>query len=121
MLLKIGTVEQLQKYKNYLPYIVYNEAFKIVETLDLVYGADRNVDSSAGGVVLIAETLEDVESIEKEYTRVSQGRHEYAEFLPDSNKKYVKSLHIQNNDFAIDIIYMDASIVPIIVLNDLEN
>lgn len=121
MLLKFGTVEEIKRFKNDMPEAVYQEAHKVVERLDDAYGADRDVTEDDGGFCLVAVTVQDVAFINKAYINTESGRHEWAEVIKiKGGGKCVHALFLTNNEFGINVFFLNYGITPRIILDEIE-
>jgi uncharacterized Zn-finger protein len=118
-MLKFGTVKELGRIRHDMPEAVYQKALEIVAMLDSEYGTERT-DTSDGGFCLIATTVQDVDFINKEYVRTNSGRHEFAEVIKGKEIDHVHALFLTNNEFGINVFFLNYGIVPSVILDDIE-
>jgi hypothetical protein len=120
-LYKAGTVKEIQQIREDAPNLpegVYHEALRIVTTLDEVYGPDRDVDHSDGGFVLIAENVQDIELINRQYMRLGDNRHEVVDVFKCESGVHINAFFLLNNEFGINVL-MPSNIAPHALLEDL--
>ena len=120
MLLKFGTVKEIGRVRHDMPEAVYRKALEIVVKLDSEYGAGRDVGENAGGFCLVATTVQDVTFINREYVRTDSGNHEFAEVIKGKEIDHVYALFLTNNDFGIDVFFLNYGIAPSIILDEIE-
>ena len=118
-MIKVGTVRQLAQFKNMIDRDVYRVALRIVTMLDEVYGADRDVDNGDGGFLVIAETVQDVATIDQRYVRLGSNRHEAVDVVKCERKPHINAFFLSNNEFGINVL-MPIDIAPTALLNSLS-
>jgi len=121
MLLKFGTVKEIGRVRHDMPEAVYRKALEIVVKLDGEYGTERDINENDGGFCLVAVTVQDVAFINEKYIRTDSGRHEFAEVIKDKGIDHVHALFLTNNEFGINVFFLNYGIVPEIILNELES
>ena len=102
-MLKLGTVAQFEKLKGKLPPEVRQEVRGLVQMLDNEYGADREIDNADGGFVLVAETVEDVAELCRDYVDIAACQPEEVNILQPGGK-FVNALYLMGNEFGINVI-----------------
>jgi len=118
ILLKAGTVKEMQQLQGQVPAEIYPAALRIVTILDDTYGADRDVDNNDGGFVLIAENIQDITDIDQRYVSLNGNRHEIVDVVKCENKTYINAFFLCNNEFGINI-FMPMNIAPHALLGEL--
>jgi hypothetical protein len=116
-LIKVGTVKELAQFEGTIDRNVYAAVLKIVSKLDDSYGADRDVDSSDGGFVLIAENVQDMPLIGQRYVKLDDNRHEAVDVVKSESGVFINALFLCNNEFGINIL-MPLEIAPQVLLKD---
>jgi hypothetical protein len=117
-LIKAGTVKELAQFEKMLGRDLYLAALRIVRILDEVYGAGRDVDNGDGGFVLIAETVQDVEAIERGYGNLSGKAYEAVDAVNGDSGVLINAFFLHNNEFGVNVL-MPLEIAPRALLNDL--
>jgi hypothetical protein len=123
MLHKAGTMKemrQIEQNTSGLPEEVYHEALRIVKMLDEVYGADRDVDHSDGGFVLIVENVQDLGVVKRQYVGTDSNRHEVVSVVQCEKEPYLNVFYLCNNEFGINV-FMPISIAPSFITDGLKN
>jgi hypothetical protein len=113
-LYKAGTLKEMEQIVGKIPNLpeeVYREVLRIVKTLEEVYGADRDVGQSDGGFVLVAENLEDLRLINRQYIDIDKNRHEVVGVVKSASKTYINAFFLCHNEFGINI-FMPIDIAP---------
>ena len=89
-----------------MPLELQKTILKIIEILDLEYGANRNKYKDDGGYVIIVERNEDFEELKnKRNIECNRIIPEYVDKIVCSNGKvYTSSLVLCNNDYGITLI-----------------
>lgn len=100
-------VEQAGIYRS-IPIEIIKEAYRLIKVLDGAYGADRDVDLDDGGFVVVAETVEDVESISRQYVDISARPYEAADIVKCRRGDYWNLLYLNNNEFGINVLIPQA-------------
>jgi hypothetical protein len=118
ILYKAGTVKELTQFRGRIDSGLYREALRIVEILDGVYGADRDVENGDGGFVLIAENVQDIELVSQRYIGLDSNAHEAVSVLKCDSGFYLNAFFLCNNEFGINIL-MPLGIAPSVLLRDL--
>ena len=118
-MIKAGTVKELSKFEGAIDPDVYRVALRIVTVLNDVYGADRKVDNSDGGFVLIVENIQDIADIGKRYVALDANRHEAVDVVKCENRPYINALFLANNETSINV-FMPMDIAPHALLRDLS-
>ena len=118
-MVKVGTVKELSQYEGKMERDVYLMALRIVSRLDEIYGADRDVDNSDGGFVLIAENIQDVTNIGQQYVELDSNRHEVVDVVKCGDRTYINALFLCNNEFGINVI-IPIDIAPAALLGNLS-
>ena len=95
------------------------EVRRIVKILDEVYGSCRDALNDDGGLVLVAENIQDLEVIRKRYIRLDRDLYESVSLLKSKNQPYLNVLYLCNNEFGINVI-MPLSIAPKVLLEELK-
>jgi len=116
--IKVGTVTELEAVKESLPPEIRREVHRIVRILDQEYGASRDIDHSDGGVVLIAQTVEDIVEVNKSYNGILQRPPEQVNLL-QTEPPYLNALYLTNNEYSINIL-LPLSIAPAERLIEIE-
>jgi hypothetical protein len=122
MLYKAGTVKEMQKIREEAfgpPDEVYHEALRLVKILDEVYGADRDVDHSDGGFVLIAENVQDLAALQRQYVELDMSRYEVVSVVQCAVQPWLNALCLCNNEFGINVL-MPVLIAPSVLLKASE-
>ena len=119
MLLKFGTVKEIGRVRYDMPEEVYRKALEIVVKLDSEYGEEREAESD-GGFCLVATTVQDVAFINEKYVRTDSGNHEYAEVIKSKEIAHVHALFLTNNEFGIDVFFLNYGITPSKILDEIE-
>jgi hypothetical protein len=122
-LYKAGTVKEMERIRQdapNLPEEVYRETLRIVTMLDEVYGADRDVDQSDGGLVLIAVSKQDLRLIEQRYMKLNENRHEGVTLVKCENGPYINVFFLCNNEYGINV-FLPVSVAPHILLEELND
>jgi hypothetical protein len=122
MLYKAGTVKEMQKIRedaSGLPEEVYREVLRIVKILDEAYGADRDVEHGDGGFVLIAENIQDLASINRQYVDLDSNQQEVVSVVQCARESYLNALFLCNNEFGINV-FFPVSIAPSTLLRALD-
>jgi hypothetical protein len=119
MLIKAGTVKELAQFERTMNSDLYMAALRIVKILDEVYGADRDVDNSDGGFVLIAETVQDIEIIRRTYENLDGNAHEAVNVVNSESGVLINAFFLHNNEFGVNIL-MPLEIAPKALLRDLS-
>jgi hypothetical protein len=118
MLIKAGTVKELAQFERMIDSDLYMAALRIVKILDEVYGAERDVDNSDGGFVLIAENVQDVEAINRRYENLGRNAHEAVDAVNCESGVLINAFFIHNNEFGVNVL-MPLEIAPKALLRDL--
>jgi hypothetical protein len=111
---KAGTVKELERVKEEisgLPEEVYLEALRVVTILDEVYGTERDVDKNDGGFALIAENVQDLALVSRQYVDVASNRHETVLIVQCEKELWINALFLCNNEFGINVL-LPLSIAP---------
>jgi hypothetical protein len=122
MLHKAGTVKEIEKVRKSTPDLpgeIYRETLRLVKILDEVYGADRDVNNGDGGFVLIAENVQDLAAIRRQYVDMDSNRHEAVSIVQCEKEPYLNVFFLQNNEFGINV-FMPMSIAPGLIVKDFE-
>jgi hypothetical protein len=118
MLIKAGTVKGLAQFEKVLDRDLYRAALRIVKILDEAYGAGRDVEHGDGGFVLIAENVQDVEAIEREYESLSGSAYEAVDTVNCDSGILINAFFLHNNEFGVNVL-MPLEIAPKSLLSDL--
>ena len=114
MLYRIGTEAEISSLYGQIPERVITEVLQGVIVLDAEYGVNRDY-LSTGGYSLIADTAEDAC-----LSIVSVGKEHPCEWVTRiGTSGWVSVLYVINNDFSI-MLYAPESVMPIAILNELE-
>lgn len=116
-MIKVGTVKELTQFEGTIDRNVYVVVLRIVSKLDESYGADRDVDNSDGGFVLVVENVQDMPLIGQRYVRLDENRHEVVDVVKCETGVYINALFLCNNEFGINIL-MPLEIAPQVLLKD---
>jgi hypothetical protein len=119
MLIKAGTVKELAQFEPMMNRDLYVAALRIAKILDEVYGADRDVDNSDGGFVLIAENVQDVELISRRYEDLDGNTHEAVDVVNCESGVLVNAFFLHNNEFGVNVL-MPLKVAPKALLRDLS-
>jgi hypothetical protein len=119
-LIKAGTVKELSRFEGKIDHDVYSAALRIVSILDKTYGADRDVDNSDGGFVVIVENVQDISFIDQRYARLNDNRHEVVDVVKCEKGSYINALFLCNNEFGINVL-MPMDMAPQVLLKDLSH
>ena len=65
-------------------------------------------------------TVQDVDFINRKYVRTDSGNHEFAELIKTKGNDCVHALFLKNNDFGINVFFLNYGITPHIILDDIE-
>jgi hypothetical protein len=118
ILYKVGTVKELAQFEKMMNRDLYREAMRIVKILDEAYGEGRDVDNADGGFVLVAENIQDVQSISQRYMKLDGNSHEVVDVLKCESGIYINAFFLHNNEFGVNIL-MPLEIAPSALLRDL--
>jgi hypothetical protein len=116
-LFKAGTKAELEKFKGMLPNEIFQEAFRVVAMLDETYGPDRDVENGDGGFVLIAETVQDIEHINRRHMKLDGNAQEAVDVVKCGDGFFINAFFLNNNEFGINVL-MPVKIAPYALLND---
>ena len=101
---KISHVHEVPKITG-IPQEVIDVAESIVDTLDRVYGADRDPLLHDGGYVVVLEPEDDLSVLEEIELEVDRLCPEYTDYIRTSaGVEYFHSLILFNNEFSCHII-----------------
>jgi hypothetical protein len=123
MLHKAGTmkaIQQIEQNTSGLPEEIYREALRIVKILDEVYGSDRDVDHSDGGFVLIAENVQDLAALQRQYVYLDMSRYEVVSVVQCAIEPWLNALYLCHNEFGINVL-MAVSIAPLVLSKALKS
>jgi hypothetical protein len=111
-MIEITYLREIEKVQE-MPIEVQEVIKGILEILDSEYGADRDKYADDGGYVVVAESIEDFDKIQKKTNiDVNEVIVEYVDNLVcDNGKVYTNSLALCNNDYSISLI-MPFEIMP---------
>ena len=118
-MLKAGTVKEIHQLQGKMPVEIYLTALRIVTILDDTYGADRDVNNSDGGFVLIVENVQDLELFGQQYVELEANRHEAVSVVQCKSKPWFNIFFLCNNEFGINVL-MPMSIAPNIIVEELK-
>ena len=118
ILIKAGTVKELLQYEEMLDRNLYRAALRILNTLDEVYGPDRDVNNSDGGFVLIVENIQDISDISQRYVDLNSNRQEVVSVVFCEKTLYINALFLCNNEFGINV-FVPKDIAPPALLGEL--
>ena len=118
-MIKVGTARELSLFEGMLDRDVYRAVLRIVSKLDETYGADRDVDNSDGGFVLIAGNVEDISTIDRRYVKLDSNRHEAVDIVKCESRPYINAFFLCNNEFGINV-FMPIDIAPAALLVNLS-
>ena len=99
MYYKIGTLAELEKVKEKIPYDIYSKIYNIVSMLDSLYGEDRNVDESDGGYVVYADSQDEIQ----EAIKVLHFDKKVPELIEDM-QGYTNTLYLENNEYGVNFV-----------------
>lgn len=117
-MIKIAHKREVTTIPN-LPTEVAAIAVEIATILDENYGDTRNVEHDLGGYILIAESLEDVETI-KEIIDFQYTSPEYVDLIScENDDSYTNSLMLLSSDYSISLI-IPLSLTPKELLKYME-
>jgi hypothetical protein len=116
-LIKAGTVKELAQFEGTIDRRIYGAALRIVTMLDETYGADRDVDNSDGGFVVVVENVQDMSFIAQRYVGLDDNRHEAVDVVKCEAGVYINALFLCNNEFGINV-FMPMDIAPQVLLKD---
>jgi hypothetical protein len=116
-LIKAGTVKELAQFEGTIDHDVYGVALRIVTMLDKTYGADRDVENSDGGFVVIVENVQDISLIGQRYVSLDGNGHEVVDVVQCEKGSYINALFLCNNEFGINVL-MPLEIAPQVLLKD---
>lgn len=118
IMIKIAHKREVTTIPN-LPTEVAAIAVEIATILDENYGDTRNVEHDLGGYILIAESLEDVETI-KEIIDFQYTSPEYVDLIScENDDSYTNSLMLLSSDYSISLI-IPLSLTPKELLKYME-
>lgn len=103
MFLKIGTKRQLIQHKKRFHPTVYREVSRIVRILDGEYGAKRDIAQDDGGFLLIAQTIDELASLERQHIHQLMGQPEEIHLL-NTLPPFLDLLYLKNNEFGIHVL-----------------
>ena len=111
-MIEITYLREMDKVQG-LPVEVQEVIKGILEILDLEYGSNRDKYADDGGYVIVAESIEDFEEIQKKTNiDVNDVIVEYVDKISCADGKvYMNSLVLCNNDYSISLI-MPFEIMP---------
>jgi hypothetical protein len=116
-LIKAGTVKELSPFEETIDHDVYPAALHIVTMLDGTYGADRDVNNSDGGFVVVMENVQGMPLIGQRYVKLDDNRHEVVDVVKCEAEMYINALFLCNNEFGINV-FMPMDIAPQVLLKD---
>ena len=119
ILLKAGTVKEMHQLLGKMPVEIYLTALRIVTILDDTYGADRDVNNSDGGFVLVVENVQDLALFCQQYVDVDSNRHEAVSVVQYEREPWLNIFFLCNNEFGINVL-MPMSIAPHVIIEDLK-
>jgi hypothetical protein len=122
MLYKAGTVKEMERIREKdsdLPEEIYREALRLVTILDDVYGVGRDVEGGDGGFVLIAENVQDLALVSRQYVDLKANPYEAVSAVQCSREPWLNIFFLCNNEFGINV-FMPISIAPRVIIDDLK-
>ena len=99
-MIKIGKVKEIEKV-SHLPEAIIKVVKGDITILDECYGSNRDANKDLGGYVVVVETEEDIEGLEKENLKIYTEIAEYVDNLNVGGEEWVKVLFILSSDFSI--------------------
>jgi hypothetical protein len=118
-LIKAGTVKELAQFEGTIDRDLYGTALRIVTMLDETYGANRDVNNSDGGFVVVVENVHEIPIIGQRYVKLDDNRHEVVDVVKCEKGVYINALFLCNNEFGINVL-MPVGIAPEVLLKDLS-
>ena len=118
MILKIGTLKDLDRNKEKMPEEVFRHLHCSIEFLEENYSAERDIDHDDGGYVLFFDSLEALEKI-RTMGMIDFTYHvpEWVDRIKTAKEDYGAALYLTSNDFGI-ILTAPANILS--MLPDIE-
>lgn len=102
MILKIGTLKDLDRNKEKMPEEVFRHLHYSIELLEENYGAERDIDHDDGGYILFFDSMEDLAQIR------TSGMLDFTYHVPEwvdriktAKEDYGAALYLTSNDFGI--------------------
>lgn len=116
MILKLGTLNDLERLNGELPEEVFWHLHSNIQILDENYGATRDVDRDDGGYALLFDHEEDLNHI-RTAERIDFTYHvpEWIDLIETDGCNYASALYLTSNDFGIILI------APVHILNQLPD
>ena len=108
---KIGTAKEAKSLIGKIPKRVYIEAYNIANTLDRIYGADRDIYGSDGGFIFIAENRSDLDYFIEHHINPADRTFEDIQIFWTNRGDYFNIFFLCNNDFSINLL-MPLSLMP---------
>ena len=102
MILKIGTLKDLDRDKEKMPEEVFRHLRYSIELLEENYGAERDIDHDDGGYVLFFDSLDALEKI-RTMGMLDLTYHvpEWVDRIKTAKEDYGAALYLTSNDFGI--------------------
>ena len=102
MILKIGTLKDLDRNKEKMPEEVFRHLRYSIELLEENYGAERDIDHDDGGYVLLFDSLDALEKI-RTMGMIDFTYHvlEWVDRIKTAKEDYGAALYLTSNDFGI--------------------
>lgn len=102
MILKIGTLKDLERNKEKMPEEVFRHLRYSIELLEKNYGAERDIDHDDGGYVLLFNSLDALEKI-RTMGMIDFTYHvpEWVDRIETVKEDYGAALYLTSNDFGI--------------------
>ncbi|MBR1437111.1 MAG: hypothetical protein IJ587_01110 [Synergistaceae bacterium] len=108
---KIGTAKEAKRLIGKIPKKVCIEACNIANTLDRIYGANRDIYRSDGGFIFIAENLSDLDYFIKNHINPADRSFEDVQIFKTERGDYFNIFFLCNNEFSINLL-MPLSLMP---------
>ena len=102
MLYIIGTIGDLAQIEGKVSDALFRAVLDEVTVLDS-YGSERDSFTDDSGIVLIAETAQDVAEIAERYFPIDNNNHEYVNYI-DGDTEYVNILFLTTNEYSVNVI-----------------
>ena len=105
MILKLGTLNDLERINGELPEEVFWHLHSNIQILDENYGATRDVDRDDGGYALLFDHEEDLHHIRtSEKVNFTYHVPEWVDLIETDGRNYASALYLTSNDFGILLI-----------------
>ncbi len=114
-MIKLGVIRDLETLQTKLPKEVHNDCLDTLETLEEVYGVDRNIETDLGGFVVLIENTIDFEELKSYNLDLLTDVAEIVDVIGTDEDTYISVLCLLSSDFGIKVV-TKKEIVPINLL-----